>query len=56
MHKLKASIDLKIIEAYILSQNIKDIQEIYMNFNFAEMFANTIIKEFMGDVKLKTID
>ena len=32
------------------------IQDMYMNSNFAEEFANIIIKEFMGDVKMKTID
>ena len=27
-----------------------------MRYNFAEIFADKIIKEFMGDVKLKMVD
>ena len=56
VHKLKAQIDLKIIEAHILSQNIKEIKEIYMNNSFAEIFSDKVVREFMGDVKLKMVD
>lgn len=56
VHKLKAKIDLKILEAYILSLEVKEVQDFYMKFNFAELFANKIVQMFMGDTKLKTID
>ena len=56
VHKMKANIDLQILEACILSQNIKEIQENYMKINFAEIFAAIIIKDFMDDVKLKYLD
>jgi hypothetical protein len=48
--------DLKIIEAYILAIDEKMIQVAYMKSNFAEIFANIIVNEFMGDVKLKFVD
>ena len=43
VHKLKAKIDLKIVEAYILSLDVKEVQELYMKVNFAELFANMIV-------------
>lgn len=55
-HRLKADIDLQILEACILSMNIKEVQESYMKSTFAEIFSATIIEQFMGDVKLKQID
>lgn len=39
-----------ILEAYILSQNIRDIKEIQMDPNFADKFSSIIVQEFMGDV------
>lgn len=56
LHVLKAQMDLKIIEAYILALDEKLIQIAYMKSNFAEIFADIIVKEFMGDVKLKFVD
>ena len=56
LHILKAQMDLKIIEAYILAIDEKIIQSSYMKSNFAEIFADMIVKEFMGDVKLKFVD
>jgi hypothetical protein len=56
IYKLKASIDLKIVETYILAQQVKDIQQIYIKPNFAEIFADKIVREFMGDVKMKEVD
>ena len=44
------------MEAYILSENINEIKDVYMKPNFAEIFSDKIIKEFMGDAKLKQID
>jgi len=56
VYKLKASIDFKIIEVYILSQNIKEIKDLHMKPNFAEVFSDKIIIEFMGNVKIKNVD
>jgi hypothetical protein len=56
VYKLKASIDLKIIEVYILALDVKKIQLLYTKENFAETFSAIIVKEFMGDVKSKQID
>ena len=53
IYKLKAQIDLKIIEAFILTQDVRDIRAIYTNANFAEIFSDRIVKLFMGDVKMK---
>lgn len=56
VYKLRAQIDLKILEALILSEDVKEIQEIYVLPNFAELFADKIVKGFMGNVKLKEVD
>jgi len=56
IYKLRAQIDLKIIEALILSEQVKDIQDIYVLPNFAEIFADKIVRAFMGNVKLKEMD
>ena len=56
VYRLKADIDLRILEACILSMRIKDVQENYMKANFAELFAGVIVEQFMGDVRLRHVD
>lgn len=56
VYKVRAQIDLKILEALILSEDARDIQDVYVLPNFAEIFADRIVRAFMGNVKLKEMD
>ena len=52
-YKLRAGIDMTIIEAYILAQSVKEMHEIYNLPNFAEIFSHIIVHEFMGKTTLE---
>jgi hypothetical protein len=47
---------LKIIEAHILALDVKEIHALYMDPNFAVIFASKIVSEFLGETKLKALD
>lgn len=56
IYKLRANIDIKIIEAIILGQDLKTVKDWYVLENFAEILADKIVRDFMGDVRLKLVD
>jgi hypothetical protein len=51
-----ASIDLKILETYILGLDVSEIKKLYVSDDFAEFFSDIIVRQFFGDVMLKTIN
>ena len=53
---MMASIDLKILETYILGLDENEIKRLYLSDDFAEIFSDIIVRQFFGDVMLKTID
>ena len=53
--KMKANIDLKIVETLILALDIKEVQKFYMDDDFSETFASMICDDFISDTKNKHI-
>jgi len=52
-YNLKGQIDLKWIEVFILTLNIKEIQGLAMQPSFATDFSSKIVQEFMDEQKAK---